>query len=726
MKILYLCVRYKIHIFSRRSVHVFSNNIPHKWIITYYNLTNKMLFEDNKLKPAARTKAWQTIHAPRRGSIKQIRTLSKPTISISTITDTSDEESLKKTLKSKKHKILIRLIYWLLRLGSIELSLNRTQTSQLSQTQQFHTGKWASNSQTNYYPTIRFKLFSVAYGSISNILISAIQFVMIIIFFRVSYLIVPLVKIQRLWILIAPRISKPNSTQCDIFYESPNSQNTLSMYLKTRDDFELNGGSSQFEPVTLLVLAGGSVFFFCFWFANYFLVGKKGLVIDVLDFMIDPIKARYNFDAELAKIVSSLKTSIHYLSVFQSDFHKSTSMSLGNIYQKNPKHSLPSRNTIRDRKYQQSRAGDPSNGVIETLHELKKFNLIRPANLTCSWLRQVDNSFASLLYPVIVLQLVWPAFAIFVCQLGHIEEETRNRIIYLRCKDLYPNRTIHRNLLGCQWNQQKHLNTDQLNLYRYQSPSDLIGMLELIIEDSLYRCVTRRSLLSSLQFYLSLFYFSINFTFITLIYTITHIDKYKWISEIEAQIAEACDYLENPNFRTALFNKSEHKLDQNDNHQIVSMKLLLPYINYSLFCSRHVHFRRFNDILNIKITAANLMLLSILYFTVLHAVNGLRPTLVGGLFLVVLSINALSMYPSIFIKRMLKLRKTIAKLVRIGQSSQMEIAIQMSLWRNQLLEESELVALYAQRSILGHLSFYRLITINAYLMAIWIVIFKTN
>lgn len=677
----------------------------------------------------SRTRALQNIRSTRRAPFRQIRILSKPNISISIMSDTTDDEYLMTAMESERHQRLIRLLYWLLRLGSIELSLNRTQMSRTK----FQTGKWTQKSQANH-PTIRFKLFSVMHSSISNILLSVLQFIMIIIFLKVTYLIIPLVKIHFLWRFVAPRssssLSSKNSTRCDIFYQSPDEHNALYRYLRARNTFETNGGSSHLEPITLLLYAVGSIYVITIWFGNYFVIGKKGVVIDFLDFIIDPIKFRYEFDAELAKTTESLKTSIQFLGAFQSNIHKAAnSISLVNSNQKILMSRIDLKYSKRYHGFQRLRDGDPTNRIIGILNQLKKLHLIKPNNLNYSWFLRLDELVISIMSITQLFQVFWPLVAIFVCQTGHIMEETRIRILFGECMDLFPNKTIRRDLLGCNWNNQQP-DRKQFDLYRYQSFSDdmVDDLVDPMFRYTLDQCTNGDILLSLFQVYLSMAIFSANFLSLLVIYFIAHMDKFKWMAEIEAQVDEACNYVENPDLQTKSTAQSFRvkSLDMNDTYEIVLMKLILPYINYTLFRRRHVRFKKFNDCVHIGTTLSVIILLAVLYYTLLHGFDGSRPSLVACLATIVLSINIISIFPSVFINRILKLRKKMAKLVEIGQSSRIDLAIPLTLWRNILLEESELIALFGQRSIFGHLSFNRLITINAYLMAIWIMTFKSD
>lgn len=654
----------------------------------------------------------------------------KPRMRISTdyLNVTNDESSIIKLSRSNKYINVISFLRNLFQFYGIRFNDNELIPIEISAPSNSHAERVLQFTtritlKLRYIPLFELDKETQKFELIAKeMILILVQCLMFINFIRFGYLLSLMAKEDRIWKLVNPR-NMQNVTNCQRFYSSIQDDSDLDYYVRLRDEMVQVGGNFYLEPVSLLSYSAAIVFGLGFWLVNAYLISKRGFVIDFLNFMIDPIYERNKTEAELLNLSSTLANSIKRMDrkLPKSAHSNRTAHPLSHLSNMRPR--LLSTNTRATYTSDFDRLNlDENLNFVLSLNNVIKLRLVKPSNQTYHWLKHLNDTFNVCKYIIMVTMICWPIFSIYSAFAGHIYEDAKLRIQWAQCFEIAKNRTVYLDLLGCDRNTE--MTEDELNSYKQESLDDTRGIIRLIFKYNLRRCIRIENWSKLIQVLVMMAYFSAITVLGFFIYMVGFRDKTYWLDQIERQIDASCSSIQSLNYKQLEETEFKHIKTSRSSQDIILTQILVAYLNYSLFRKRNANFKEFNNNFSIELSTASILIFGLTYHTGVYSQKSFSIFVISSIISVVMSINFVTLIPSIYFNKIIKLRKRIGLLVQAGQSSRLNLQIPMSLWRNQLLEESELVSLFGQRSFFGHVTYKRIITLNAYMMAAWIVSLK--
>lgn len=532
---------------------------------------------------------------------------------------------------------------------------------------------------------------------------------------------------DQLWKAVGPKTSA-NGTQCEAVHQ-PSAQDSMAAYLEMRALLVSEGGLFHTNVSTVVIYSLVPIFGLTYWAANVVFLCRCGVTIDFLNFLIDPMRERQLAKAELTQVTLDLARSIK-----NSDRRSLNLLDVGGKIPNNqtqtnlnpPEFSVEISNSVMmtHRKSQNQSFGNQSSEVFTALSDIMKFNLVKPNNLTDAWHRRTQRLLLKFLILACLLYTLWPMLTMTNCYMGQSIEDLKVRIYIAKCMELWPNKTIHSDILPC--DPESGIDESEMEILKHQTTLDTWDLIMFVAENNWTRCGSWRKLFQYLDLYVHLQYFALCSGVVAFISVGGHLDKCHWLSQIEKQLDHCCLLIEKLKVEIRDAEWANDRSKVREYQESTLRHVIVAYLNYTLFRRRHYRFKQYNDYFSHQLGIATVSMLGLCYYSGYYALNSLNSYLVTVTIVIVFNINLFWVIMGKLFNRIVKVRKRITRLVAAGQKSQLDLHIPMELWRNQLLEESELNSLFAQRSLIGHISYNRMISLNGYMMAVWIILFKSE
>lgn len=353
--------------------------------------------------------------------------------------------------------------------------------------------------------------------------------------------------------------------------------------------------------------------------------------------------------------------------------------------------------------------------IEKILSEIYILDLVKPANLTAEAGRVLLKAVKTLCL------FIWPA-EVAVLVLCYVLSVWMNcyhqawfRVGSVQCSDQGLNASSLHLFERKGYQIEKEISTAELDEYRrIEWPSAFQREWNhLIIRYELFRYFESHWLEVIITFLISLWAFNHNCVN-TLVFTAALHSQSTWLKQIDCQITECCQSV-------LAWHQSSRK---NQDADAVLKENLICYLNYLQYRRRYRDFKRYCDFVSHQLTILSTAVLLSCYFVGTYTMCPHYTVINIVTLSFVVTINLVCMIPASLLNRNMKIRKKIGRLVALEIQLGSKFWIPMKLWQRQLLKESELNFLFAQTSIVGCISYNHLITLNGYLLALWIMVFK--
>lgn len=540
----------------------------------------------------------------------------------------------------------------------------------------------------------------------------------VIVIVRFMYLSYLNMREDQFWKQAASRPSG-NLSQCEMFNHYNTDSEMIEQYLEARQKLLDYGGQFYLNPSTVLGYSFVPIISICYWLLTALYLSASGITLDFLNFVLEPDNTRKTMRAELLKVIISLARSIR-----DSDRHAMKLVELNDKF--SSRHN--SIFTQKEQQQENNKSGqrlqsfnDQSSEVIYALRDIIKSNLVRPSNITVDWHKKLWSIITNLFKRSTFFSITIPIILVLVSISGHAHEDLKIMIQYEHCKDLSGyNRTSYPSILACR----RLSDPVTLNMLKSLSLDDDFNLYGLSVIYHVRDCISLGNIWHLIEYTLVYIYFSFFTCLLMTAFVLGYYDKSRWLKQIENQVENCCREIDNIEYMDRNLELNNDKFKKKSTQESVVKNIMVAYLNYALFRRQHWRFKRFNEFVSFESGIAVIAYLTCSYFAGYYALNSLNLALTICVAACVVTINIFWLVPSRFLNKIVKFRRSITQLVAKGQSSKIDLRIPIDLWRNQMVEESELNSLFAQKSLVGYMTYNRMISLNGYMMAAWIILFK--
>ena len=154
--------------------------------------------------------------------------------------------------------------------------------------------------------------------------------------------------------------------------------------------------------------------------------------------------------------------------------------------------------------------------------------------------------------------------------------------------------------------------------------------------------------------------------------------------------------------------------------------ITIAYLNYELFRRRQERLKRLVDFLLIQPATGATLVLTLCYIVGTSIENSDKLLVLSIATFMFFFLNWYMIAGALTTNQVKKLARNIMNLLLVGSELSMHDLIQIRLWRSQLLSEHEAVRMYAPSIVELSISYDKLITLNAYLVGLWLVLLNSG
>lgn len=353
---------------------------------------------------------------------------------------------------------------------------------------------------------------------------------------------------------------------------------------------------------------------------------------------------------------------------------------------------------------------------IRLLLDIRCSNLVRPSNMCANWHKILLKL---VFYGLFLFTIINLSFGFVVCTLISIGEfllRASHRIGLSECKNWMPNGT----LIRLEQIQLDELVSADQEAYRVYGGSFMNLLYLSVTIESKHLFGSTRRLITWIEVYMNLAGIMIWFTFFVYIYLIGIVDRVKWAEQIEKQVASCVQQFSKHQYN----NSNQQATDQGADQELVRNSLI-SYLNYSLFKNRHKNFQFTNNCLVGQMTCLIVGTMIMAYLVATFVDSQFTVVLLFSISYVISFVNLYLMSSAYLYGKVVKIMNNINRLLAYGTSlGSRNLAFSMEMWRRQLLNDKELTRFYAFNSFGASIAFDKLITVNAYLIALWLIFYR--
>lgn len=518
--------------------------------------------------------------------------------------------------------------------------------------------------------------------------------------------------------------------------------NNLNYYLKIlKAAYSSNNAIVIIAYNALIITSLTSLIIGCIYFH------RRPLKIDYLSFLFDPKAVRSKLREDISEMISGLSRLIR-ANIYDHLIYHSLKMQFNEdtqiygSYENIPRATLPINMNFHDRiRARESKElsynkveplVEQSITLIDCLNKINNRNLVIPSNLTSSWHRILSR----LVYYVNLLVYSGVCLSHFnfviVLIISDLYSIVQNRCHLIRCFGLIANSTNETYIQLIE--DMDSLDSREIEIYRHHNVTDFIGNSRLIFEYELKHYMNNQDeWLAVTLFSVTYVYSSCGFVLLYMIYLLGVIDKLRWLRQIKMQVGEIIANVDNNIYHNYENNCSnEHKTKEylgktsppeNETTSLL-INMMVTYLNYSLFISRHRIFKEYGDF----VLAISSLVFGSLFVTSYYSNSYIEMKWLGFFvftnFMLVLLTNLTWLLAAMLFERILDINRQLHKLMALSIQARLELSLPLQLFRQQLLEERDTTTMFAQRTFIGHTTMSGIFSLNAYLMAFWILVFK--
>lgn len=363
---------------------------------------------------------------------------------------------------------------------------------------------------------------------------------------------------------------------------------------------------------------------------------------------------------------------------------------------------------------------------INILFQIHQMKLVKPANLHIQGHRQLLRlEFYWLLTTISTTLLIFPLIGILTI-LFDVNLRVMNRLEQLECSRWRPTGVVIQD-----YSQLPPFATEEHRNAFLSFDGSLEDRLRLIALEFQNR--EAGYLLFGIEIFSSISIGSIMVSFYSLIGALSSIDKILWLGQIQRQL-DACNQVmanlfdleknkqSNPQY------KGRKSIDnESSNRNKLLKELTITYLNFELFRRQQASHGKliYFSLAQLSTYLASILLLCYIVGTTLKSYNnGLI------LFMSTFSVMFFNLPLLISAQRMSKIqmimRSLTITLARGSQLSWLKQSHLLGLWRKQVLSENEVVRLFSSSLFGVNLTYQKVITLNAYLVVLWIILLKVS
>lgn len=364
---------------------------------------------------------------------------------------------------------------------------------------------------------------------------------------------------------------------------------------------------------------------------------------------------------------------------------------------------------------------DHSTMLINCLNKISTLNLVTPSNLTSLWHRKLTRLtyFGTISFNIIFCSTI--TNLLIFATASDLYSSLKDRMHLVRCFGLDANTTNESYIPLVK--DMDSLSEREVQVYSDHDLSDIMGNLRLTYEYELEHIMNNQGGWFSIGLFItSVVYVNYGFYLFYLIYIFAVFDKVHWLRQIKSQIENIIGDIHEINYKS---NSKKQSIELfNDRETNLMIKMMVAYLNYSLFVSRHRIFKEYGDFVIVLYSLVFGSLFVTCYYTNSYIEMKWLSYFILLNLILVLSVNVTWFMASLLFERFLDVNRLLHKLMALSIQSRLELSFPVDLFRQQLLEERDMRTMFAQRSIMGHTTMSGMLSMNAYLMAFWIIIFK--
>lgn len=474
------------------------------------------------------------------------------------------------------------------------------------------------------------------------------------------------------------------------------------------------------------------------FFVSIIWMRKRGFSLQVIDIMLEPIPEIQSVRTEIREFSSAMMSTLDELSGDQQSVYWDNSGMMHFKHENRSHNSLGTRflkgsssDRIRDR-------SEVHFMMKQVLSKICILDLVKPANLTVKAQKSLTRTYIISSVALTYFEIVAAVSASIVALVLASYDITRTRIASMNCQ----NKINDSSFIVFDVYRQFEPSFDELEQYKsIQLDSDdaalKIFKLALVYEAPRYMRTHFRTIFFNLM--MTLIGFGYHNCY-TIMFLISSWGQITWIDQLNKQIQDCCQAV--ASIKDSMYPKKvdDKSQDQNQNKHIqqpyygghtkvecyesIIRSNLICYLNFLLYRRRYPDYKRFCDYFSAQLTIIISILLVTCYFSGYYTIPKAFGLIILIMFTVVISVNMVWIVPASLLNRTLGVRKKMSKLVALELQAGPDFWLMMKLWQRHLLQESEVNTLFGQNSILGTIAYNHLITLNGYLLAFWIVIFK--
>lgn len=385
-------------------------------------------------------------------------------------------------------------------------------------------------------------------------------------------------------------------------------------------------------------------------------------------------------------------------------------------------------------------------------------DMVRPAHLTSNWHKKLICLEGYYYYLRMISGLV-PCFIVITATiLTEIYLRVEERLNIFECSQKQGNSFYIRKKINL-----SPLNFEDLTKYLAYDGSRL-NFIKLMLTVEVKYYLTRRIVFGLLELYLATTIILFIASFYYLLYVRSFLNRMIWLNQLQEQLNWCSKHiidigrtkdldgfngftnLLNGNEKSFIVNSDqlimkiltkhfeveadvdngvEAKKERVKENKLISLKaILITYLNFELFRKQQANYHRLANFLIFQMTLLIGSVLLLCYFIGTNVNVGSNSILLFTSTYLVLCMNVHLISSAVMTNKILKLMRTIFKLMAGASSIDLQLTDIIDIWRRQLLDDEQTVEHFSIRFFGVYLSYDRIITFNAYLVALWLVLLK--
>lgn len=449
------------------------------------------------------------------------------------------------------------------------------------------------------------------------------------------------------------------------------------------------------------------VIILCYFHYGIYTCWNKDIRVDLLSFIMNPQGERSKIQREIELIFDDLLGSLKYTitcSSLRFDHNQKVEMLYLKSQRRNSMYSYPVDSEIKQMYLRTNK---------KMLLKLKAAKLVEPANRTDFWHQQIGKNFGLLLVVTFVSNEIISNLTSFFYIFTELTLRVRQRLLEFNCTQsgIY-------NLQEFFYFSMEKLNPEQSSIYESYSKNEVAysDLLWTELEIYLNFKIVKSIALHQLAIYIEPICASLYLT----LYTCSFLDRVVWLNQIQAQIQACTEELKYSKVKNKYQNDKD--MHETKDNRLMFQNIAIAYVNLELFRRSQTKFKKLASLLIFQGT-----MLSSVTLVVVHLVGTKLELNNKGISLmlasyVVLIANLYLFFGAMLTSKFEKIRKSILELLASCKHNLLQYNFMIDLWSRQITSPSETLELFSPGIFGMHLTWGRILTINVYLVGLYIIV----